>query len=127
MPDIVDMLQELPQAITPGPAGPEVVAADVARGHRALGLRRRHRLAGAAGAVVVGAAAAMAVVLAIPSAPRPTGPVGPVGPIAKGPAVKSPLVILAARISADPGALPGNASLEIVSQIVGGNLMQVYY
>ncbi len=79
MPDIIDMLQELPHAITPGPAGPDIVAADVARGHRALGQRRRCRLAGVAGAAAVGV---MAVVLAVTSAP---GPAAPTRPVAKSP------------------------------------------
>jgi hypothetical protein len=60
MPDVMDMLRALPHAVTPEPAGPDIVAADVARGHRAL--RRRHRrLAGAAGAVAVVAAVAVAI------------------------------------------------------------------
>jgi hypothetical protein len=127
MSDIVDLLQELPQAITPGPAGPDLVAADVARGHRALGRRRGYRLAGVAG---VAAAGALAIVLAIPSAPRPvspTGPTGPTGPIAKSPANNATLVTLAARISARAGSERGNASLQIVSQVIGGKLMQTYY
>jgi len=41
MPDIVDMLQALPHAVTPGPPWPDLAAADVARGHRALGQRRQ--------------------------------------------------------------------------------------
>ena len=71
MPDIVDMLQALPHAVTPGPAGPDLAAADVARGHRALRQRRRRRLAGVAGTVAVGAAA---VVLVATSAPRSAAP-----------------------------------------------------
>ena len=67
MPDIADMLQALPNAVTPGPAGPDLAAADVARGHRALRQRRRRRLAGVAGTVAV---AAVAVVLAATSALR---------------------------------------------------------
>ena len=60
MPDVMDMLRALPHAVTPEPAGPDTVAADVARGHRALS-RRRRRLAGAAGAVAVVAAVAVAI------------------------------------------------------------------
>jgi hypothetical protein len=121
MPDIVDMLQELPHAVTPGPAGPDLAAADVARGHRALGQRRRRRLAGAAGTVAVGA---VAVVLTVTSASQPGVPARPA---AQAPAVNSPLVTLAARISASAGSRPGNASLEIVKNTIGGKLMQVYY
>jgi hypothetical protein len=121
MPDIVDMLQALPHAVTPGPAGPDVAAADVARGHRALGQRRRRRLAGVAGTVAV---AAVAVVLAATSALRPAAPAGSA---AQAPAANSKLVALAARISASDGSQPGNASLEIVKNTIGGRLMQVYY
>ena len=71
MRDIVDMLQALPHDVTPGPAGPDLAAADVARGHRALRQRRRRRLAGVAGTVAVGAAA---VVLVATSAPRSAAP-----------------------------------------------------
>jgi hypothetical protein len=62
MPDIVDMLQALPHDVTPGPAGPDLAAADVARGHRALVRRRRRRLTGVAGTVAAGAAAVVLVV-----------------------------------------------------------------
>ena len=74
MPDVTDRLRELPPAITPGPAGPDIVAADVARGHRALGQRRRRRLAGAAGAAAAGVTA---VALAVTSAPGPAAPTPP--------------------------------------------------
>jgi hypothetical protein len=121
MPDIVDMLQALPPAVTPGPAGPDLAAADVARGHRALGQRRRRRLAGVAGTVAVGAAA---VVLVATSAQQPAAPARPA---AQAPAMSSPLVTLAARISATAGSRPGNASLEIVRNTSGGKLRQVYY
>jgi hypothetical protein len=122
MPDVVDMLQGLPPAITPGPAGSDIVAADVARGRRALARRRRHRLAGAAGA---GTAAAVAVVLAVTSTPHPAA--RPTRPVAKSPAMHPALVTLAARITKTAGPQPGNASLQIVTQTVGGKLMQVYY
>jgi hypothetical protein len=121
MPDIVDMLQALPPAVTPGPAGPGLAAADVARGHRAVRQRRRRRLTGVAGTVAVGAAAA---VLVATSAQQPAGPARPA---AQAPAVNSPLMTLAARISANAGSRPGNASLEIVRNTSGGKLMQVYY
>jgi hypothetical protein len=71
MQDIVDMLQALPPAVTPGQAGPDLAAADVARGRRALSQRRRRRLAGVAGTAAVGAAA---VVLAATSAPWSAAP-----------------------------------------------------
>ena len=81
MPDIIDMLQALPEAITPGPAGPDLAAADVARGHRALGQRRRRRLAGVTGTAAVGAAAA---VLAITLVPQPAAPASAGLPAARG-------------------------------------------
>jgi hypothetical protein len=121
MPDIVDMLQELPHAVTPGPAGPDLAAADVARGHRALRQRRRRRLTGVAGTVAVGT---VAVVLAATSASQPAAPARSA---AQAPAVHSKLVTLAARITASAGSQPGNASLEIVRNTVGGKLMQIYY
>jgi hypothetical protein len=120
MPDIADMLQALPNAVTPGPAGPDLAAADVARGHRALRQRRR-RLAGVAGTVAVGA---VAVALAATSALQPAAPAGSAS---RAPAANSKLVALAARISASDGSQPGNASLEIVKETIGGRLMQVYY
>jgi hypothetical protein len=59
MRDLMDILRNLPQAVSPEPADPEVVAADVVRGRRAV-RRRRLTLSGAAiavvAAVVVGAA-----------------------------------------------------------------------
>jgi hypothetical protein len=121
MPDIVDLLQALPPAVTPGPAGPDLAAADVARGHRALGQRRRRRLAGVAGTVAAGAVVA---VLAITPAARPAGPARPAAQALAG---NSKLMTLAANISAGAGSQPGNASLEIVKQAIGGKLMQVYY
>ncbi|MGH3280553.1 MAG: hypothetical protein ACRDNW_15630, partial [Trebonia sp.] len=71
MQDIVDMLQELPHDVTPGPAGPGLAAADVARGHHALRQRRRRRLAAAAGTVAAGAAAAVFVATSTPQSPVP--------------------------------------------------------
>jgi hypothetical protein len=66
----------------------------------------------------------VAVVLAVTSAPPPAAPARPA---AQAPAVNSKLVTLAARISASAGSQPGNASLEIVKETIGGKLMQVYY
>jgi hypothetical protein len=132
MPDIVDMLQALPHAITLGPADPDLAAADVARGHRALGQRRRRRLAGVTGTVAVGAVAA---VLAITSLPRPAAPAGsasrasgaPARSASRAAAATSPLMTLAARISASDSVLPGNASLEILKHVIDGKLRDTYY
>jgi hypothetical protein len=109
MQDIVDMLQALPHAVTPGPAGPDLAAADVARGHRALRQRRRRRLAGAAGTAA--AATAAVVLLATPAprsaAPAAAGVAGGAHPANTGaptsPAdAKPPLVKLAAYLAAEP-------------------------
>jgi len=115
------MLQALPHAITPGPVSPDLAAADVARGHRALRQRRRRRLAGVAGTAAAGA---VAVVLATTSALRPAAPAAAAS---HAPATASPLMALAARISASDLPQQGNASLEIVTNIVGGKLRGVYY
>lgn len=121
MPDVIDMLGALPPAVTPGPAGPDLAAADVARGHRALKQRRRRHLAGVAGTAAAGA---VAVVLATTSAPRPAAP-----PAAAthAPAKASPLMALAARISASDSSQPGNASLQIVDHVSRGKVWDVYY
>jgi hypothetical protein len=61
MPDVIDMLRTLPHAVTPEPAGPDIAAADVARGHRALSRLHHRRIAGTAGAVAVVAGLAVAI------------------------------------------------------------------
>lgn len=58
MPDVLDVLRTLPHAVTPGPAGADVSAADVARGHRALIRQRRRRIACSSAVVAVAAAVA---------------------------------------------------------------------
>jgi hypothetical protein len=115
------MLQALPHDVTPEPAGPDLAAADVARGHHALRQRRHRRLAGVAGTVAV---AAVAVVLVATSAPRPAAP--PTRPAAQAPVVSSPLMTLAARISAGEASQWGNASLEIVRE-ANGKRVQFFY
>jgi hypothetical protein len=59
MPDMMDVLNNLPQAAAP--ADQAVVAADVARGHRAVRRRRQKRI----GFVAAGAAAVAAVALGV--------------------------------------------------------------
>jgi len=121
MPDVVEMLQALPDAIPPGPAGPDLAAADVARGHRALGQRRRRRLAGVTGTAVAGAVAAVLAITLVPQAAAPARPAS------QPPAAASPLMTLAARISASGVSQPGNASLEILRHIIGGQLRDTFY
>jgi hypothetical protein len=77
MPDVMDMLRALPHAVTPEPAGPDIAAADVARGHRALSRRRHRRLAGAAGAAAV--VAGVAVAIGQPAQPAQLGKSTPPG------------------------------------------------
>lgn len=75
MPDVLDVLRNLPRAVEPGRTDAEAVAADVARGHRAVADRRRRRFAVAGGAAVVVAAAAFALPFGGGSqAPKPPGP-----------------------------------------------------
>ncbi|MBE1486457.1 hypothetical protein [Plantactinospora soyae] len=72
MQEIVDVLRELPHVDSPAAASAETVAADVARGHRALIRRRRNRIAGSS--LVVAAVAAMVVGVTQfgPAGSRPT-------------------------------------------------------
>jgi hypothetical protein len=74
MQDVQEMLRTLPHAVTPRPAGADVVAADVARGHHALSRQRRRRFAGLGGAVAVVAAVAVTVTSqpAQPGRPAPS-------------------------------------------------------
>jgi hypothetical protein len=94
---------------------------------------RRRRTVGALGKAGIGAgvaaAAAAAIVVLATSAPRPA-PAGPASqsPGAASPAVAgSPLVSLAAHITAGSGPLPGNASLIIRTQATGGQRPDVTY
>jgi hypothetical protein len=115
MRDIVDMLQALPPAVTPGPAGPDLAAADVARGRHALRQRRRRRLAGAAGTVAVGAAAVVLVATSVTRSAAPEATGISAGPARTGGAhptstgastgstdAQAPLVTLAADVAAEP-------------------------
>jgi len=120
MQDIVDMLQALPSAVTPGPAGPDLAAADVARGHRALRQRRRRRLAGVAGTTAVGAAAVVFVATAAPQSAAPAAAGRSAGTAQASGAstgtstgstdAQSPLITLAADVAAEPQPA-GNATL----------------
>jgi hypothetical protein len=105
-----------------------------ARSRRLSLLGGRRGNLGTAGKVGLGAgigavAAAVAVALVVTSAPRSAAPgvAGPSGAGAQAPVAGSPLMTLAADIRATGASVPGNASLAIVSQVIGGKLMQVYY
>jgi hypothetical protein len=93
------------------------------------GARNRRKKVGTLGKLGIGAgisaaAAAAAIVLAATPATRPTAPTGSGS---QAPAVTSPLVILAAHITADSGPGPGNASLIIKTQTIGGQRPDVVY
>jgi hypothetical protein len=93
-------------------------------------LRRRvrwgtGRVAGLS-AVALGAAAA-AVGLVVTSTPAPGHSAAPTGSPSRAQAASSPLVTLAALITASSGPLPGNASLIIRTQTEGGIPPQVSY
>jgi hypothetical protein len=104
MPDVLDMLRALPHAVTPEPAGPDIAAADVARGHRALSRRRHRRLAGAAGAVAV--VAGVAVAISQPAQPGKSAP-----PVAGGTTVPQASTI---RLTAYAGAQPAGFKVATV-------------
>ena len=135
MPDIVDMLQALPHAVTPGPAGPDLAAADVARGHRALRQRRRRRLAGVAGTAAVGAAA---VVLAATSAPWSAAPAATGTAQARGThpasigthpapaATQPPLMRLAADVAAEPKPVGDATLMERETTLTGQPTVKVW-
>ena len=94
----------------------------------AIGLRarQRHRR----GLALRGATAAGAAVLAaggLFAAVHGTGGTAAGTAASRAPAVKSKLMSLAALIKARSGPLPGNASLVIEKQVIGGKLMQVGY
>ena len=131
MKDVVDMLQALPHDVTPGPAGPDLAAADVARGRRALRQRRRRRLAGVAGSVAAAAAAAVFVATSAPgSAPAAVGLAGgahraSTGAAAVSAGAQQPLVHLADVLVTEPRptgdatlveretSAPGQASVKV--------------
>ena len=111
--------QELRQLVSGQPFTPDI---------EAIGLRarQRHRR----GLALRGATAAGAAVLAaggLLAAVHGTGGTA-AGPTTSGaPAVNSKLMSLAALIKASSGPLPGNASLVIENQVIGGKPMQVGY
>jgi hypothetical protein len=110
----------------PAPA-PEVVPLRgrglPAAGHRRLGPRGKAGL----GAGIAAVAAGVAVALAVTSTPATPHPTAQTRPAPQAAVLNSKLVTLAARISAATGAQPGNASLIIETQVIGGKTMQVVY
>jgi hypothetical protein len=116
-------------------AGPAQEAAPVpvvvpmqGRGFSRARSRRRGTL-GTKGKVGIGAgiaavAAAAAVMLATTSAPQHAAPAASAS---QAPAAISPLISLAAHITASSGPLPGNASLIIQNVTIGGKQAPVIY
>jgi hypothetical protein len=96
--------------------------------------RRRRAATRAVAAAGTAAAAGVAVVLVATSAPRSAAPAATgtpsasaSGPASQAPAVNSPLMSLAAHITASSGPLPGNASLIIQNVTIGGKQAPVIY
>ena len=111
--------RELRQLVSDQPFTPDI---------EAIGLRarQRHRR----GLALRGATAAGAAVLAaggLFAAVHGTGGTAAGTTASSAPAVKSKLMSLAALIKARSGPLPGNASLVIEKQVIGGKPMQVGY
>lgn len=98
MQDVQEMLRTLPHAVRPRPAGADVAAADVARGHHALSRQRRRRFAG------LGAAVAVVAAVAVTVTSQPAQPGRPAPPAAGGPAAtaQAPKMQLAAYTGAQP-------------------------
>ena len=101
------------------------------RGPRSSRARSHRRTLGTLGKAGIGAgiaaaAAAVAVVLAAAPATRPAAP-GAAPRAGSASTAGSSLVSLAAYISAGSGSLPGNASLIIKTQVIGGQRMDVVY
>ena len=111
-------------------SGPTPEAATPLRSGSSRAGSRRRRTLGTGGKVGIGAgigavAAGVAVAMAVTSAPKPAARNGSATGTTH--AAASPLVSLAARITASSGKLPGNASLIIRTQIEGGIPPQVSY
>lgn len=89
---------------------------------------RRRRTLGTRGKVGIGAGiaavTAAALVLVTTSTPQPAATAGSAS---RAPAATSPLMSLAAHISAISGTVPGNASLVIDKPVYGGKLAPVVY
>lgn len=98
MPDVQEMLRALPHAVTPRPTGADDVAADVARGHRALSRQRRRRFAGVGAAVAV----VVAVAVTVTSQPAQLGRSAPSATGRSTATPQTPKIQLAAYTGAQP-------------------------
>jgi hypothetical protein len=123
------MAESGPQRV-PAPGAAPLLKEKVLRGRK----RRAFSTAGkiSIGTAIGAVAAAAAVVLVATSTPPAAAPAGTsagtaAGSAAQAPAVDSKLVTLAADIRASGGSLPGDSSLVIATQVIGGQLMQAYY
>ena len=118
-PQETELGRELRQLVSDQPFTPDIDAIG-------LRARQRHRR----GLALRGATAAGAAVLAaggLFAAVHGTGGTAAGTTASSAPAVKSKLMSLAALIKARSGPLPGNASLVIEKQVIGGKPMQVGY
>lgn len=129
--DEMDLVRQLKDAAPLRPGAYEQAQAMLRDAMAESGERNRRRIlsfrakAGiGAGIGAVAAAAAAIALVAAPSAPRPAGAAGAVS---QAPPVASPLVSLAAVIKASGGTLPGDASLVIRTQTIGGRSPDVSY
>jgi len=129
--DEMDLVRQLKDATALRPGAYEQAQAMLRDAMAESGERHRRRIlsfrakAGiGAGIGAIAAAAAAIALVAAPSAPRPAGAGGAVS---QAPPVTSPLVSLAAVIKASGGTRPGDASLVIRTQTIGGRSPDVSY
>jgi hypothetical protein len=119
-----DSLQAAPPVTAALPAGGRGLPRAGNHHRRSLGTRGKVGIGAGIGAV----AAAAAVVIAITSGTQPPAPAGPAAAVPHGSAAATSLLVtLAARITAAGGSLPGNASLVIRTQTIGGRTPDVSY
>lgn len=80
-----------------------------------------------AGFGAVAATAALVLVVTATPQPEPSTGAASAGSASQTPAVESPLISLVANITASSGTLPGNASLVVRTQTIGGRTPEVSY
>lgn len=118
-----DLVRDLLHRYTDGVRPPASIATDVAARQR---YRERRRVVSiAATGAALGAAAG--VIAVVPGHSSPQRPVASSKSPSRAPALDSSLVSLAAFIRASSGPLPGNASLIVTTQTIGGKQMEVLY